>query len=456
MPTTLSTGGRKSVPSGAAEVDTGAGKEVAWKKKRVVFNWQQEARTMSGPKPSYPICLTEAEVKQLQKQERAQKTGQSVAIRARILLSADEHPEWSNQQIAVAVGTTDRTVRKWRGRWVATHSIADAPRSGAPRRFGAEVRAQATAVACSLPRQSEVPLSRWSRTSIAREVGRIMKKITRSAPSARTVGRWLKGERIRPWRYHHWQHIHDPEQFLQRARPVLQLYPQAKARMSQGIWLVCMDEKTSIQAREGEEPPRPAQVGSPQLQESRYLRRGALHLFAALSVADGKVSAVFRDRKRFVDFQSAIEEMVIPEALDRGMHAVELILDNGTTHAPKQLERWLQRLPVVQEGKLSFHVVWLPTNASWLDQMEIWFSILQRTRLQPNHFESLQALKQAITDFIVYYNQEAKAIKWTYTIEKLERKLEERQKQHAEGKYEHIEEKKDQQHSNEQKDPEAA
>src|SRR2546429_287533 len=287
MPTTISTGGRKSVPSGAAEVDTGAGKEVAWKKKRVVFNWQQEARTMSGPKPSYPICLTEAEVKQLQKQERAQKTGQSVAIRARILLSADEHPEWSNQQIAVAVGTTDRTVRKWRGRWVATHSIADAPRSGAPRRFGAEVRAQATAVACSLPRQSEVPLSRWSRTSIAREVGRIMKKITRSAPSARTVGRWLKGERIRPWRYHHWQHIHDPEQFLQRARPVLQLYPQAKARMSQGIWLVCMDEKTSIQAREGEEPPRPAQVGSPQLQESRYLRRGALHLFAAPSVADG-------------------------------------------------------------------------------------------------------------------------------------------------------------------------
>jgi len=109
---------------------------------------------MSGPKPSYPISLTEAEVKQLQKQERAHTTGQSVAIRARILLRANEHPEWSNQQIAKAVGTTDRTVRHWRGRWVTTHSIADAPRPGAPRRFGPEVRAAATAIACSLPKQS--------------------------------------------------------------------------------------------------------------------------------------------------------------------------------------------------------------------------------------------------------------------------------------------------------------
>jgi transposase len=90
---------------------------------------------MRGPKPSHPISLTEAEVKQLQQQVRAHTTGQSAAVRARILLSAHEHPEWSNQQIAQAVGTRDRTVRKWRGRWVATRSIADAPGSGAPRHF---------------------------------------------------------------------------------------------------------------------------------------------------------------------------------------------------------------------------------------------------------------------------------------------------------------------------------
>ena len=90
---------------------------------------------MRGPKPSYPISLTEAEVKSLQQQVRAHKTGQSTAVRARILLHANEHPEWSNQQIAHVLATTDRNVRKWRGRWVSTHSIADAPRSGAPRHF---------------------------------------------------------------------------------------------------------------------------------------------------------------------------------------------------------------------------------------------------------------------------------------------------------------------------------
>jgi hypothetical protein len=390
---------------------------------------------MSGPKPSYLITLTEEEKKQLQKQVRAHTTGQDLVIRAKLLLAANEHPEWSNPQIAQAVGTTDRTVRKWRGRWVSTHSIADAPRSGAPRRFAPEVRAAATAVACSLPSQSGVPLSRWSRTSIARAIRTILKQMAKSAPSARTIGRWLKAERIRPWRYHSWQHLHDPEQFLVRACPVLQRYPQAKTLLMQGIWLLCMDEKTSIQARQGQEPPRPAHVGSSQLQESRYERRGALNLFAALSVADGKVCGVFRDRKRFVDFQSTIQEMIIPEALARSVHTVELILDNGTTHAPKQLEHWLQHLPVVLEGKLTFHVAWLPTNASWLDQIEIWFSIMQRQLLCPNHFVSLDDLATAITAFIAYYNEEAKAIKWTYTVEKLEKKLEERKKRQHEDTY---------------------
>ena len=109
--------------------------------------------------------------------------------------------------------------------------------------------------------------------------------------------------------------------------------------------------------------------------------------------------------------------MIIPEALRHQKHSVYLILDNGTTHAPKQLEHWLQQLPSVQEGKLTFEVFWLPPNASWLDQIEIWLSILQ-----PNHFASTQELEQAIADFIAYSNQTAKPIKWTYTVEKLEQR----------------------------------
>ncbi len=104
--------------------------------------------------------------------------------------------------------------------------------------------------------------------------------------------------------------------------------------MRQGIWLVSVDEKTSIQAREGEQPPRPALPGKPMLHEARYHRRGARHLFAGLSVADGKVYGTCRPRKCFVDFQAFVQQEIIPEALRRQVHTVIFILDNGTTHAP--------------------------------------------------------------------------------------------------------------------------
>src|SRR2546423_10523200 len=205
--------------------------------------------------------------------------------------------------------------------------------------FPPQVRAQVSAIACSLPRHCQVPLSRWSRAELARRVAQ-----DPSLPriSASTVGRWLKAERIRPWRYHAWQHIHDPVAFLQRARPVLDAYGQARALLQAGIWLLCLDEKTSIQAREGEQLPRPAQPGKPMLHEARYHHRGARHLFAGFSVADGQVYGLCRSRKRFVDFQTFVHQVIIPEALRRKVHTVTLILDNGTTHAPKQLEGWLR------------------------------------------------------------------------------------------------------------------
>ena len=229
--------------------------------------------------------------------------------------------------------------------------------------------------------------------------------------SSSTVGRWLKADRIRPWRYHAWQHIHDPVAFLERAGPVLQAYGQARALLRAGTWLVCLDEKTSIQAREGEQPPRPACPGKPMLQEARYHRRGARHLFAGLSVADGRVYGTCRQRKCFV------------EAVRRQVHTVTFILDNGTTHAPKQLEGWLREQEQAHEERLHFQVLWLPPNASWLDQIEIWFSVLQRKHLQPNHFVTTHALETSLSEYLASYNQTAKPINWTYTVEKLEQKL---------------------------------
>jgi len=241
--------------------------------------------------------------------------------------------------------------------------------------------------------------------------------------SASTIGRWLAAEQIRPWRYHSWQHIQKPEEFLERARPVLHLYEQATALLEQGVWVVCTDEKTSIQAREAEQAPRPAMPKHPVYQSPRYIRRGALQLMAALSVADGLVYGQCHPRKRFVDFRCFLETVIIAEAQRRRVQTVALILDNGSTHAPKQLPLWVKELASRSDGKLTMQLYWLPTNASWIDQIEIWFSLLQRKLLQPKHFTSLNELEQAIQDFIRYYNQTAKPLEWSYTVEKLERKL---------------------------------
>lgn len=287
--------------------------------------------------------------------------------------------------------------------------------------FPPEVRAQVTAVACSLPQTQAAPLARWSRAELACWIAE--SPLLQERISASTIGRWLRADRIRPWRYRLWQHIHDPHTFLARARPVLQLYAEAQALLQTGTWVVCVDEKTSIQAREAEQAPRPAQRGQVVHQSPRYKRRGALHLMAGLSVADGHICGQCQRRKRFVDFQTFLQEVLMPEAQRRGVHTIALILDNGPTHAPKQLERWLQEQTATHGWGVTFQVYWLPTNASWLDQIEIWFSQLQRKLLQPNHFTGTDTLQQTILDFIAYGNQTARPIQWSYTVDQLERKL---------------------------------
>jgi transposase len=204
----------------------------------------------------------------------------------------------------------------------------------------------------------------------------------------------------------------------------LRLYERATNLLEQGTWVICADEKTSIQAREAEQAPRPAIPQHPVYQSPRYTRRGALHLMAALSVADGLVYGQCHTHKRFVDFRTFLETIIVPEAKARGVKTIALVLDNGSTHASKQLPQWVKELAKSSDGKLTMQLYWLPTNASWLDQIEIWFSLLQRKLLRPNHFTSLDELERAILDFIAHYNRTAKPFKWSYTVEQLEHKLE--------------------------------
>jgi len=265
-----------------------------------------------------------------------------------------------------------------------------------------------------------VPVSRWSNAEIAR---RLLALGVAFHIAGSTIGRWLAAEKLRPWCYHAWQHILDPHAFLERARPVLWLYQRAQEWLAEGVWAVCVDEKTSIQARQGTQPLAPATREQPVHVSARYERQGALQLFAGLSVVDGQVYGQCRQRKRFVDFQAFLLEVIIPEALRRGVQVVALILDNSSTHAPKQLERWLAEQSKAHGWSLAIQVFWLPKNASWLDQIEIWFSILQRKLLQPNHFASVDALEQAIIAFITHCQEKAKPVQWSYTVGKLETKL---------------------------------
>src|ERR1043165_1416259 len=117
------------------------------------------------------------------------------------------------------------------------------------------------------------------------------------------------------------------------------------------------------------------------------------------------------------------ETVVVVEAKRREIKTIALILDNGSTHASKQLPQWGKELAEKAEGKLTVQLYCLPPNAAWLDQIEIWFSLLQRHLLQPNHFTSRGELEQAISDFIARYNQTAKPLQWSYTVEQLEHKL---------------------------------
>jgi transposase len=286
--------------------------------------------------------------------------------------------------------------------------------------FPSEVRAQATALACSLPKERGVPLSRWSLAEIAKHM--LSLQIV-SAISTSTLFRWFTTDKLKPWRFHNWQHILDLQKFLERARPVLQVYEKAAELLREGIWAVCVDEKTSIQARQLEQEPTPAKPEQPMHMAPRYKRQGALQLFAGLSVADGYKYGQTSERKRFVDFQAFLLNVIFPEALRRKVHTLILILDNGTTHAPKQLEAWLQEKVRSNHWSLTIKVSWLPTNASWLNQIELWFSVLQRKLLTPNHFNNCSELTQTIMDFVRYENRSPKPIRWTYTVQKLETKL---------------------------------
>src|SRR5262245_4244321 len=365
---------------------------------------------MPGPRPKYAIRLTPEQEARLQQLSTCYMAPFAIVQRAQIALLAARHPERPNATLAQQLNCSVTTVKRWRQRWQTTDSLLDAPRAGTRRTFTPLQRAQVVALACSAPRQYGKPWQRWSGEKLA-QVAVEQHLVATLSPS--TIRRWLRADKIKPWRYHSWQHSTDP-QFVEKATPVLDLYAQAPALQTQGELTVCTDEKTSIQARQRVTATKAPAPGEIRQVADRYKRLGALQLFCALVVASGLTFAQTRLTKKFADFKAFLEAF-FQSALCVGVTVVHRILDNGPTHAPKQLGTWLASLELAFEVRL----YWLPKYARWLDQVEIIFSKVQRAVLTPNDFPSTVALERALAAYFADLNNHPKPIHWTYTTTKL-------------------------------------
>ena len=370
---------------------------------------------MPGPRPKYAITLTPEQEARLQRLSPCYRAPFAPVQRAQLLLLASRHPPWQNATIAQQVGCHVNTVKQWRQRWQRTEALDDAPRAGTRRTFTPLQRTQVVALACSAPRQYGKAWPRWSGEKLA-QVAVEQHLVATIAPS--TIRRWLRADKLKPWRYHSWQHSTDP-QFVEKAVPVPDLYAQAPALQAQGELPVWADEQTSLQARQRVTPTQAAAPGEVGQVADRDKRRGAWQLFCALAVASGLPFTQTRMAKKFVDCNAFLQAF-FPGTLGAGITALPLILDHGPPPAPKQLGPWLASLALPFEGRLD----WLPKYASGLDQVELSFSKVQRDLLTPSAFPSLGALERDVAAYFADLNTHPKPIKWPYTKTKLLAKFE--------------------------------
>ena len=326
-------------------------------------------------------------------------------LRAAIVLAAAAGR--ANAAIAAELGVCTDTVRKWRRRFAEGRlaGLKDAPRSGRPPVFTGTDRAEVTALACALPAESGVPLSRWSGPDLARELA----ARRRIAVSASTIGRWLAGDALKPWQHRSWISVRDP-QFAVRAAPVLDLYA--------GIWdgrplgasdyVICADEKTSIQARCRCHPTLPPGKARAMRIEHDYDRGGALAYLAAWDVRRGRVMGRCEDTTGIAPFARLAEQVMSTEpyaSADR----VFWIVDNGSSHrGTASVQRMARAWPTAQ-------LIHLPAHASWLDQAEIYFSVVQRKVLTPNDFTGLDQIRARLAAFETRYNAIARPFTWKFT-----------------------------------------
>ena len=338
-------------------------------------------------RPVASIVLSAEERLKLEELSRRRKTSQAVALRARIVLACAQG--LSNGQVASQLQVGRPTVGKWRRRFAADRlaGLADAPRPGQPRKItDAKVEQVVTRTLETLPEQA----THWSTRSMAKAEG-----LTQNA-----VLRIWRAFGLKPHLQETFKLSTDPF-FVEKVRDIVGLYlnPPEQTRAV----VLCVDEKSQVQALERTQPLLPLRPGQPERRTHDYERHGTTSLFAALNIATGKVIGQCHRRHRHQEFLRFLDRIESEVPADLEIH---LVMDNYATHKTPKVAAWFKRRP-------RYHLHFTPTSASWLNQVERWFAKITDQRIRRSAFRCVKDLEQAIADYVTGNNANPKPFIWT-------------------------------------------
>ena len=336
---------------------------------------------MSSSAP--PLAVSSDQRKVLELWSRSRVLPQRQVLRARIVLLAADGV--ANEVIANRLGCSKPNVLKWRGRFenAGIEGLEEAPGRGRPPIYDQAFTEKVVSTTLSKPTNGA---THWSTRSLAEELG----------VSYGTVHRIWRERRLQPHRSSTFKFSNDPL-LADKVRDVVGLYmhPPEKALV------LCVDEKTQIQALDRTQPLLPMKPGQPERRSHDYVRHGTTTLFAALDIATGQVVGDFYERHRVEDFLSFLRLL----AKTYPGQELHLVLDNYHTHKNAGVVRWLKR-----HKRIQLHFT--PTSASWMNQVEIWFSLLHRRAIQRGVFKSVASLREAIQRFLDAWNDHSQPFTW--------------------------------------------
>ena len=353
------------------------------------------------PSKKTQIVLSEKERREIERISRSQVHAHRSVVRAQLILRLAAGQ--SVRSVAKEVGVERRIVMKWEKRFreKRLEGLEDAKRSGRPAHFPPPlVTLYLVKLACELPDAVDRSLSLWTCAELARTAQR--DKVVDSI-SPQSVQRILHSHKLKPWRVHHWlsAKVNRDEAFRATVLNLLDLYTRTLAPNER---VLCLDEKTSLQPRPRTSATRPARRGNvPVRLEHEYRRAGALNLFAAFDTRSGEVIGICRRRKRQIELIELLEK--IDRETPKSIEHIHLVCDNVSTHHGKLARTWLAQHP-------RFHMHFTPVHCSWMNQVEQWFSILQRKRFAAPNFADLNVLEQKIDAFISEWNEIKHPFKW--------------------------------------------